>query len=166
MKEAITFLFSGIFLLGLVSQVQAIPITVNATFSDGGTVSGTIEVRLGGVGGANRVTDWNLMTSGGSLPDFTYDMNTSTDGIDTNSQTRFDSNSSNRILRLFWDPNLNQTSTGPLALEANSAERLGNITRFASGGAAVSTPEPGTILLFGSGLLGLGLWRYRKNVKS
>lgn len=36
---------------------------------------------------------------------------------------------------------------------------------FSTGGSTIMNPEPGTILLMGSGLLGLGLWRWKQKRK-
>lgn len=108
MKRAITGFLSGIFLLCMVSQLQAIPVTANSLFDDGVTVTGAVEIDKAGL---PYVTSWNLPASGG-------------------------------------------ISGAP------------GFVRTGSGAAVVLPPESGAHLLLGSGLLGLGLWRYRKNLKS
>lgn len=193
MKRAMTGLLSGLFLLGMVSQVQAISTTYNIVdglFEDGGTINGSITLDVGpGIGGANRLIDFNLTTSAfGAFSGFNYTPGT-TDAPPTrsfNGRVRLQTNTLQpaganfRRLVLRFNPNLNTNaalSGSPLLLGGNSRERINfpggpstNFTRDAvsggGGGSAVATPEPGTILLFGSGLLGLGLWRYRRNLKS
>ena len=185
MKQTTTGLLSGLFLLGMVGQAQAIPVTynVNGIFDDGGTLNGTVDIDTDpAVANAARIGDVSLTVSDNGV--FTMLTYTQVSSVVTNDNdvTRLSITSgaalpAGAILRelvLNWAPELNGGGTGPFAFDLNapaSRERFRipgqpNPSRILVSGSAVATPEPGTILLFGSGLLGLGLWRYRKTQNS
>lgn len=180
MKRAITGFFSGLFLLGMVSQAQAVPMTYNVTgtFNDGGALMGTIDIDNAG---PPFVTDYDLMTSAGStLGAFNYNTG-NTDiifGSQNSPNVTIVSNTPIGVGRTLnfgflllpdWSPDLSTPSTVYTAGVRESLINFGGINFREAASTAASTaavPEPGTILLFGSGLLGLGLLRYRKQRNS
>lgn len=167
MKRAITSLASGIFLLCMVSQAQAVPVPFSFNFglSDGGTASGSITLDTMAPAFPNVLVDFNFTTSGGALlPDGTYDA-TSTVTVNSNFGAIINEVGGNS-LTLIYNPGLILNGPGPMSVSFVESRPGIDFPRLGGGAASSAVPEPSAILLFGSGLLGLGLWRYRKNLKS
>ncbi len=168
-KRMSSILLGVALVLGMASQGQAIPYQwdIDGTFRDGGKLKGTLTINSGA---PNPVTAYNLTTSGGSWGGVgvTYRPGFAQSQIINNPNTsRFRINfiiASSTLTLSGYSPNL--TQPGPYAISNVSERQRIFFKKFKRGGDAVATPEPGTILLLGSGLAGLGLWRLRKNSKA
>ena len=174
--KRLTMMLSGVALvLGLAGQAQAMPYQwdIDGIFNDGGTLKGTLTIDHTDL---NPIQDYNLTTAGGSWGGIGLNYSPGIlppTFILTNSPTqsafRITIGFADSTLRLSgFTPSLSQA--GPYAISSISeVQRVGFFRKkvvAARKGNAVATPEPGTILLFGSGLAGLGLWRLRKNRKA
>ena len=131
----------------------------NVTFADGGTATGSFTLDPGG-----NFTVWNIVISGGdtvAFPPVTYttgEPKFNTPGYVAFADTPFD-----RYTLLFFAGPLTNAG-GIVPLTAGLDCYIGPCRVEATGelDGVVITPEPGALLLFGSGLVGLGVFLRRK----
>ena len=186
MTKRLTMMLLGVALiLGMAGSANAISYvySINA----GNWLSGTIDIDTSSSSNfnANSVTSYDLNTTAWSHPNVgpisAYNWTPSTSSIGANFSFLTTINSSLRSLSFAgWNPLLNNNSVGPYTFTANEGyqysqtinTRFGSFsitrtgTRGSTSGSGVSTPEPASLLLFGSGLAALGYWRYRKSLNA
>lgn len=131
----------------------------NVTFADGGTATGSFTLDPGG-----NFTVWNIVISGGNtaaFPPITYSMGEpkfNTPGYVAFADTPFD----RYTLLFFAGPLSNAGGIVPLTagLDCNNGPCRVEATGQLDG--VLIVPEPGALMLFGSGLVGLGVLLRRK----
>ena len=175
-------------LLGLVAFSQtafAVPVTwaVNGTFADGGTISGSLTYDAD----TNIMSAWNLAVAGGdtgTFPSFVYSDSINNSFLDfagTDDKFIFcstvdcNNNVQRRDLRLAFGAPLTDAGgmatllAGPVLPSPEwglECFNCGPVRYIVSGsattGGATAVPEPGTVALFGLGLVAFGLMRRRR----
>ena len=125
-------------LFGAGVRVQA----TQSDFSLGGTIINLTDL------------DWIDQDTGGQIPGrisgFTlFDINGGVSGFGESDVTFGDDYLSINLIGTTWNERLD-----------------GILIRLQTEHSDVPIPEPGTLILFGSGLAGLGLWRWRKSIKA
>jgi hypothetical protein len=136
------------------------------TFSDGGVATGTFTTD----DTSGRIQSWDILTTGGSLAPETYDSDLSgpfLGAVQTRGFVVFaNDGSGQRLIFTAHSPFL--TTNDPDALNTtsgNSLESLGGTTRLVTAGdvaVVVDAPEPMSIAVLGTGLLGLTVSRHRR----
>jgi hypothetical protein len=166
-KRITMMLFGVILVFGIAGQAQAVPIEYNVygMFDDGGEISGMMTIDSDpGAPEPAPIVDWSLTTSGGEITGFTYNDTTSFLLVNAGSWT-VTTNFGRTLLLGGYSPSL-VANAGPYEIDflAEYVFGEGSRTNEHSGpGSVIANPEPSTLLLFGTGLFGLGAWRYRKS---
>ena len=124
------------------------------SFSISGTTSGASGNLVTAIFGSTQTLQYNVGPSGASAT-FTGFFS----GVTVNPAL---SNSFFGQSPVFGGGNLSISS---LPIKGPTTPTSINNVPIGSANAVVHTPEPGTLLLFGSGLLGLGLWSQRRKLK-
>ena len=173
---------SLVFCMAGQGQAGSIQYNVFGTFDDGGTLGGTLSMDYTLT---NPITGWELETSGGINPaggaisSFMYNEDTSKLRRRNNSpELTFIRDTQSGVTRRLtlkdYNPYLDQLgdsySIGTISEKYNYINNRGRTRRFTrdntnSGPGTADTitnPEPASLLLFGSGLIALGYWRYRQ----
>jgi hypothetical protein len=132
----------------------------NVTFADGGTATGSFTLNPSG-----SFVNWNIIISGGdtsTFPPVTY--TTGEPGFNTPGYVAFADTPFDRYTLLFFSGPLTNAG-GMVPLTAGLDCNVGPCRVEASGqldGVPTPTPESGTLLMFGSGLLAVGVVMRRK----
>jgi hypothetical protein len=170
-KRITMLLFGVILVLGIAGQAQAVPMqyTVSGMFDDGGKLLGQMTIDSDpGAPEPAPIVDWSLTASGGGITGFTYNDTTSFLLVNAGSWT-VATNFGRTLLLAGYSPSLvgNAGVQREIQFIAEHTWREGSRTNKYSGpGSVIANPEPSTVLLFGTGLLGLGAWRFRKGRKA
>ena len=152
-------LMAALLVFSTVAQADTLTWTLTGVrFDDGGTANGTFTFDSD----TNSILNWNLTTTaGGTLGAFSYNSGDGGSAFSNGAGSNdffFDDAANDRYMRLNTLSGL--TGPGTVGLgggqfgEGYECTNCGNV-RFIVDGEVTSTPEPGSLALLGSGLVGL-----------
>ena len=130
------------------------------TFDDGGTLTGTFETN----DAANSLIDYDILTSGGTLPGFHYTPGTAGSLSSLPFILVLEPAAGDPILQVTFAGGLTPAGATIFIGQFDSFEQFGTDQRAITAGSvapAPTVPEPGTLLLLGAAMIGAAGLRRR-----